>query len=286
MNAEGTKFSLYDLVSDLPQITVVDVGALPMASEPEIYAPLIKAGKARLIGFEPDKEGCRQLKEKYGEPHNFFPFFIGDGKRAVFHKTHVPMAGSLFAPNTPLLNQYADLGRIAKLEGTESVQTHCLDHVVDCDEIDFLKMDVQGAELSVLKGAKRLLSTALVIQSEVEFIQLYLDQPLFADIDSHLRNVGFQFHTFLSFGSKQRVPAQTHTFKLGEVKQLLWSDAVYIPELVHLETLSNARLLKLAVLLHDLYGSMDYTLAVLDALKQRGQSAPYEAYLARLQSNQ
>ena len=63
MNAEGTKFSLYDLVSDLPQITVVDVGALPMAGEPEIYAPLIKAGKARLIGFEPDKEGCRQLKK-------------------------------------------------------------------------------------------------------------------------------------------------------------------------------------------------------------------------------
>ena len=97
---------------------------------------------------------------------------------------------------------FEGLVKIMQPVGTEQVQTHRLDKVVNRDEIDFLKMDVQGAELSVLKGAERLAPTALVIQTEVEFAPLYINQPLFSDVDVHLRRIGFQFHSFLQLRTR------------------------------------------------------------------------------------
>jgi len=39
----------------------------------------------------------------------------------------------------------------------------------------------------------------VLIQTEVEFVELYKGQPMFADVDIFLRASGFQFHTLNSF---------------------------------------------------------------------------------------
>jgi len=56
---------------------------------------------------------------------------------------------------------------------------------------DYVKLDVQGAELDVLKGGPRTLSQAKVIQLELSILQYNDKAPLAAEIVSFLHHTGF-----------------------------------------------------------------------------------------------
>jgi FkbM family methyltransferase len=58
--------------------------------------------------------------------------------------------------------------------------------------IDIVWIDLQGAELRAFHGMEDLIEKVKIIYTEVEFKQMYLDQPLFADIDRFLRSKGFR----------------------------------------------------------------------------------------------
>ena len=57
----------------------------------------------------------------------------------------------------------------------------------------FLKLDVQGFELNVLKGGIKVLSKVDFLLLEVTFQTLYKGQPLFGDIYKFLNSHGFDF---------------------------------------------------------------------------------------------
>ena len=57
---------------------------------------------------------------------------------------------------------------------------------------DVLKLDVQGAELDILRGAPVTLAHVLAVECEVEFRPIYVGQPLFADVDTFMRGQGFE----------------------------------------------------------------------------------------------
>lgn len=59
-----------------------------------------------------------------------------------------------------------------------------------------MKLDVQGAELDVLRGAKSILAYALAIDIEVEFYEIYKGQPLFDQVFTFLRDAGLEFIDF------------------------------------------------------------------------------------------
>ena len=91
-------------------LTILDIGAA-MTGAPT-YQPLLDAGRARLIGFEPDCASCEKLNEFYGAPHQIFPFFVGDGKPATYFETNWGLTGSLYKPNTPLLDKFQLLSEL------------------------------------------------------------------------------------------------------------------------------------------------------------------------------
>jgi FkbM family methyltransferase len=64
-------------------------------------------------------------------------------------------------------------------------------HQIDIKNYDFLNIDVQGAELMVLKGFGNLLSDVNQIYVEVNTAHLYKDCPLLEDIDAYLKSFGF-----------------------------------------------------------------------------------------------
>jgi FkbM family methyltransferase len=61
------------------------------------------------------------------------------------------------------------------------------------DAIDILKLDLQGNELDAIVGAERLLETVKAILTEVQFVELYENTPLFPEIESYLRRRGKGF---------------------------------------------------------------------------------------------
>lgn len=277
-----TDFSFYDIIPDLPSLTVVDVGALPLEFAPEIYSPLLKRGKVNLIAFEADQAGCEKLAAKLGPEHKVFPAIVGDGTERIFHQTSHEMSSSLFPPNMDLISRFGGLAEFMQPVGTSTVKTCRLDDTVDLDTIDLLKMDVQGGELLVLDGAPRLAASALAVHTEVEFVPLYSGQPLFADIDTRVRSLGFQFHTFRGLTSRSFVPLRWANEEFKGVNQTLWSDAVYVPDLSNLVNYSDERLLKLVALLHDLYQSVDLALHILDFISDRSDRKIFNEYCKKL----
>jgi FkbM family methyltransferase len=57
--------------------------------------------------------------------------------------------------------------------------------------VDLLKLDVQGFELEVLRGAEALLQTAQVVLLEVSFLQYNAEAPLVHEVFAAMRSYGF-----------------------------------------------------------------------------------------------
>lgn len=68
------------------------------------------------------------------------------------------------------------------------------------DSIDILWMDIQGAELLALKGFDDLLQNVKVIFTEVEFFEIYSNQPRFEDIRRFLKQNNFYFWNLINAG--------------------------------------------------------------------------------------
>ncbi len=69
-----------------------------------------------------------------------------------------------------------------------------LDEVMEADRLaapTLLKIDVQGYELELLRGAERSLAAIDEILVECSFVELYAGQPLADDVVCHLRERGF-----------------------------------------------------------------------------------------------
>jgi FkbM family methyltransferase len=275
------RFSLYDLMPALPPIRVLDVGALDDTRYPPPYAALVAAGRAQLIGFEPDLAGCMTLNRKYGAPHKFLPLFAGAGGPARYHQTVIADTGSLYPPNLPVLGLFTDLARGFEVVGVKDVQTVRIDDITEIGDVDLFKIDIQGGELDVFRGAPNALAQSMMVHTEVLFVEMYEGQPMFADIDQHLRERGFWFHTFLGMGSFTMTPLKTGDPDRG-LNQRLWSDAIYIRHPLSFATLSPVKLRKLAVLANDVYGSFDLAFHCLNAADQLDGEAWGVHYLARL----
>jgi FkbM family methyltransferase len=63
------------------------------------------------------------------------------------------------------------------------------------ERIDYLKLDTQGTELEILKGARDYFSAGkiLVVKTEVSLLPVYRDQCTFGEIDQFMREQGFLF---------------------------------------------------------------------------------------------
>jgi hypothetical protein len=148
-----------------------------------------------------------------------------------------------------------------------------LDDIAEIDDIDLLKIDVQGAELSVFRHGRRALQNAVMIQTEVSFIPLYENQPSFADVDQELRAQGFVPHAMPALRKGMIAPLVVKHDPFVAFNQLLEADVVYVRDLLRLADLPVPKLAALALLAHGCYGSFDISARCLALLAARGAVA-------------
>src|SRR3954470_18825766 len=169
---------------EVPTIEICDVGA--MVEGVDRYAGLVNQGIANVSGFEPDPTQFAKLQVLARPRCRYFQAFVGRGGPATFHVARFPGCSSLYEADASVIDLFtmigASVGGNFTVESTREVQTTKLDDVAGLPPIDFLKLDIQGAELDVLRGATKTLANTLVVESEVEFLPLYKDQPLFGDL--------------------------------------------------------------------------------------------------------
>lgn len=238
-------------------IKIVDIGASDSGSHP--YKSLIDRFKTEIIGFEPNEAECRKLNDTYKGTHRFFPHFVADGNPATFYETNWVATGSLFEPNTVLLQQFVALDEMTRLVARHPVETRRLDDVLgeNAHQIDLIKIDAQGAEELVFQNAPQTLASATVVHTEVCFVELYKNQALFADVDRVLRSAGYRFHTFVGFGGRTYAPVVVNNDRFRQVRQHLWADAVYVRDPLTIDELETDRLRRMAQILFHMYQSID-----------------------------
>ena len=257
------------LLAALPvqAVTVVDVGASSVGNETEPYAPLLRVGRAQVIGFEPDAKALQLLQRQFPDrhTHRYLPHIVGDGRPAVFHETEWSLTASLFEPNRPVLDRYQRLGELVRVKARHAVPTVRLDDLVGPGQMDVLKIDVQGAERLVFDGAPQRLDECLLVWTEVEFVPLYRDQPLFGDIDARLRGHGLQFLCFAGIAQRALaswpqagVQAGVRAVTRAPLRQQqLWADAIYVPLPERIEALSADAAARLALAAHHMLAAYD-----------------------------
>src|SRR5262245_9113584 len=168
--------------------TLVDVGA--RGGIDERWQPF--HGHLSVVGFEPDPVECERLnKQKFPYEIRFIPKALGaeNGIQATLNICKKPGCSSLLTPNYELCNQFEFGQSNMEIVGTYPMTLSRLDSACDVQP-DILKIDTQGTELDILKGAGRLLDRTFAVELEVEFVPQYQNQALFADIDAFMRSQG------------------------------------------------------------------------------------------------
>jgi FkbM family methyltransferase len=185
---------LQNLFSSSEAIQLMDIGAACINEKP-VYKNLLEENLAHLNAFEGDARQIAKIKHEYGDRVTIFTDYLSDGaNKYVYLASELSGMTSLLKPNLKALrffNGFEDFGRIEKVE---DIQTRRLDDVEGIPMIDFLKMDIQGSELTVLSNGTKVLQNCLAIQLEVSYICLYQDQPTFGDVDIWMRQNGFAPH--------------------------------------------------------------------------------------------
>ncbi len=283
-------FKISDVLgTELPIVEVMDIGASDIAGLTHIDL-LFGTGYARITGFEPDEEQYAKLiNNKSDDKKQYFPYFIGNGEKAVFNITHAAGCSSLLKPNAELLNHFSYFKAV---EGSPfhvlksiEVETKRLDDIEECPLPDLMKLDIQGAELDVLKNASKALSEALVLQVETEFVELYENQPLFGDVQSYLKTKGFVVHKMIDIGGRCFEPTFIPDVPFRPMSQLLWSDTIFVRDFTKLDSLNDEKLIKMVMILHESYFSYDLCLFILSHLDKRNQSKYAEKYIQKLSSS-
>lgn len=256
---------------------VVDIGANPIDGTPP-YALLMATGQAEVVGFEPNREALTRLDAGKGPHETYLPWAIGDGARHTLHICAAPGMTSLLRPNRAVLELFHGFPEWGRVVATEEVETTRLDDVPQAEGVELLKLDIQGAELMALRHAEARLASTLVVQAEVEFLELYEGQPLFAEVESHLRARGFMFHRFFPQTSRVVRPMVVDNSIYSGLSQLVWADGLFIRDLTRLDALEDAALRRMAMILHDCYGSLDVAYRLLteqDRRRGEGLAARY-----------
>ena len=260
-------------------IHIIDAGAAEYGADP--YARLSEQGLCTVTGFEPNPDNCARRNAQARPGHRYLPYALGDGRLRRFYECQNPLTSSLYRPNAPMLAKFSRLDLL--VVGESDIQTHRLDEIPDIEDIDYLKLDVQCAELDIIEGAPRLMQRTSLVHTEVEFIPMYTDQPLFGDIDVALRKSGLWQHKLDGIQGRVMQPIVPNNNPFAPLSQLLWADgAVYVRSFMTFDEMPPEKLLKLAIILHEVYGSVDLAALALnhyDALTNKGL---WKAYLAKL----
>ena len=265
--AQGLLSGLADMVHSVAtslHFRILEVGAAPIGQPEPFHQLLDLFPGSQVIAFEVDAALCDDLNRNARQGLEYVAVALGRAEETrKFYNTKHPLCSSLYPPNEELLSQYHNL-EMAMLDRVTSVDTVSLDRFAKdkgIGDVDFIKIDIQGAELDVFQGGTAVLKDVVMIVSEVEFVPHYIGQPLFGEVCQFLSERSLMFQRFLKVGGGTLKPLVIDN-NPDKAVQYIWTDALFIRNVLQLQSLTVDQLLKLAVLCF-LYSSPDMTLRCL-----------------------
>ncbi len=180
------------IISDRRITTLIDCGS----NAGQYVEELKRTGwSGKVFSFEPLSDAYAKLRGKAQASEGWltFPFALGDENG----ESTIQIAGNSYSSSLlQFSNDFKQLRPDASPVGSETVTIRRLDDVVREERLDFegpvmLKLDVQGFELSVLRGALETLPRVSVLQCELALIPSYEGGATFVEVREFLRERGF-----------------------------------------------------------------------------------------------
>ena len=202
------------------KLNVADVGA---ADGPEARWNAARA-IARFITFEPNpRPGL--VVGAHGDVS--FPIGLWSAKcRKTLHLTKHPDSSSVCNLNFRLLSDFQAQAGVELTSKTE-IELDTLDNTLaGHPELapDFLKVDVEGGDLEVLKGATLALERSVLgVRTEAPLVEIHHGAPQLWDLYAHLRPTGFVLFHF----SRVQWVRNNGLVGYSSQPQYIWGDAVF-----------------------------------------------------------
>ncbi|MHB8872440.1 MAG: FkbM family methyltransferase [Myxococcaceae bacterium] len=182
-------------------LSALDVGARG-SFDPEL---LPVAAAVDICGLEPEPAECARLQSNLAKSSlpwrraRVLPFALsGTGGRRTLH---VPQSGE----GASLLEHDQSVGAafrhpaLFEIKSRHQVDTITLSEAatkVGLASLDYLKLDIEGIELEVMKSGPDIVESLLALKTEVSFIRMRRHQPIAAEIDTYLQEKGFCLMNF------------------------------------------------------------------------------------------
>ena len=207
------------LLSGVRVQTIFDIGA-HVGQTAVKYSRLFP--ESRIYCFEPFPESFEELRRRFEGNSLVKPVqFAVSNKAARAHKFYVNQSSN----TNSLLPTVDDVeywipSNIIKNVATIEVPVTTIDDFCkqeSINEIQILKMDIQGGELMALEGATEKLNQGAIslIYTEVEFVPLYKDQALFYEICDFLSGYGYTLFDI-------------YDVRYTRNGQLIWCNAIFL----------------------------------------------------------
>jgi FkbM family methyltransferase len=243
-----------DFLDSYP-LSIVDVGARDgNLGEIDDLKSFIK-----YIGFDADKVECVRINRS--PPPGFkdfkvYPYFIGDVVGPIiFNMYNSPGESSIYSPNHEHIQRFNSSFGVQSKVQVESTTLNAALREVQCESVDLLKLDTQGSELAIIKSSEELCNSVLLIESEVEFTEIYEGQPLAGEFLAYMYSLGFEV-LYLN-----RVFANRQAFQGPSRGQLIFSDILFAKNDKLLLEYPSEQVAKHLILLCN-YGHLDRAYAV------------------------
>jgi FkbM family methyltransferase len=240
----------------------------------------------QVIGFEPDKHEFHRLPQD--EQYIWLNTALHcDNQIHDLYATRWQSNTSLLKPNLDFIEMSSLRPEDFEIVKTVPLKCEKLDDVLERTGLrgDVVKIDTQGSELYILQGANRSLKEDIfAVEVEVEFAELYEDQPLFTDVDRHLRSNGFDLIDYGKFIYLK----QKHTVGMGGQKGPLQSaDALYFKRLDQVDAFvekGDMNKLRRIIAVCLAYGYSDYAVELCYVAKRKNifSATDLDPLIARL----
>lgn len=257
-----------------PSLVAVDGGARNGAVELRRLARWLT-----VHAFEPSAAEYEKLVAAGpSDRHLYSPLaLLGRSGDATLYVNKRPGATSTLKPDRRILNHFApdNWSQMADVVAEVTVSGTTLADYVEQQgiaHIDFLKLDTQGNELDILRGAGASLDRVSVVKTEVGLIPLYEGQPLLGDVATFMADQGFDLIDLQSTDACRRYHVDPGLDPRSY--RLVWGDAIFARSL----TLDRPRALEQGLVLAEL-GYVDVALHLFE--NGAGLAADVRAELSR-----
>lgn len=256
--------------------------------------------RLELHAFEPDIEECehqRKVAENSEGVINYYTDCLGKSmsNRPLYFSREPGNASFLELDMDWYARKavYRDGHKIRQSELFEVIETRYVDSISlddwakqrQIDDLDYLKVDIEGVELELLTESPRILGKLVGVSVDVIFHRDWKGAAVFAEVDEFMRAHGFGLMELRSLGRNYQfeTPVRMMTMQGEPVGQVACADALYLRDPLQFDQpqLSRDKLVKLAIAA-EVNWHADYAFEMLSFLLRNESDPKYRETLQQV----